>query len=561
MDYREQYDHWINSEHIEEEHKSILRKMSEDEIYEAFYKNAEFGTAGMRGIMGMGTNRLNIYTIRMASKGLAKMLLANKSAGDISVAIAYDTRNNSIAFAEETAKVLAAEGIKAYLFDRYSPVPLLSYGVRHLSCDAGVVITASHNTKEYNGFKVYDNTGSQMNPDLASVISNNIDDMADKLAIEVSDINDKNIEVIGSEISDAFMKEAELCGKAKEEGYDEGAAAEDLKVVYTSIHGAGRDFVMDTLKAAGFKNVTLVESQAEFDGDFPTVKKPNPEDSQALKEATDIAFARGADIVIGTDPDCDRIGVGVIDGNKVTYLTGNETGVLLIDYLLRFIGKDRKKTVITSIVTSELGPILAKDNGVEVIRTLTGFKFIGEVMNAMAAEGRESEILMGYEESYGYLTGTHARDKDGVSSAVAICRMAAYHKSKGKKLTDILEDIFNKYGYWVDSQQSLIYEGSDGELAMKEIMKTLRDKKASIFSGEGNERDSISSVKYEDYSEGTGALPKANVLKYTFEDNSWIAVRPSGTEPKIKVYYCIRGNTRAEAMAKRDKAKETIMLI
>ena len=563
MKHREEYESWMASDSLTTGEKEILRQMSHEEIYEAFYKDVEFGTAGMRGIMGPGTNRINRYTIRMAARGLAEMLRkrAEPFGGRIpSVAIAYDTRNNSEEFAQETAAVLAAAGVKAYLFDRYSPVPLLSYAVRELHCDGGVVITASHNTSEYNGFKVYDETGCQMKPEAAGIIAANMKALDNPLDIETARINStQTVDIIGEDICDGFLETIRSCGSNKEAGYDEEAAAGDLGVVYTSIHGAGRDFVMSTLSANGFSNLTLVKEQAEFDGNFPTVKKPNPEDAEALEKAAEIAVAEGKDIIIGTDPDCDRIGVGVIDRNgdgvKVTYLTGNETGALLIDYLSRTAEKTESRRVITTIVTGEMGPAIAQSKGIAVDRTLTGFKYIGEIMNSLEAEGREEEFLMGYEESYGYLMGLHARDKDGVSTALAVCRMAAYHKATGKTLTDVLEELREEHGYWMDSQNSLVYEGAAGEQTMKAIMERLRELKSSIFQGVAHV---LGRAGYTDYSLGAGGLDKADVLKYTFEDSSWVAVRPSGTEPKIKIYYCIRGSDREEAENKILRAAECV---
>ncbi|MDO5415371.1 MAG: phospho-sugar mutase [Bacillota bacterium] len=518
MDYKNIYERWVNSSNITEEERNQLKSMTEDEVYEAFYKYAEFGTAGMRGIMGLGTNRLNTYTIRMAAKGMADMLGEGAS-----VAVAYDTRNNSVEFADETAKVLAAAGIKVYLFDRYSPVPLLSFAVRHLNCDGGVVITASHNTSEYNGFKVYDNTGCQMNTELAGKIAANIAALNDELNIPVVSLDDDNIQHVGDEVIEAFLKAIDGIGD-----FGDKEAVSNLDIVYTSIHGSGRDYVLEALENAGFNNVTLIQEQAEFDGDFPTVKKPNPEDKAAFTIAEGVAIPQKADIIIGTDPDCDRIGIGVVEGEKVTYLSGNQAGALLIDYLAR-TGNPEGKKLITTIVTGEMGPMIAKSYGVEVTKVLTGFKYIGEIMNNMNLD----EYFMGYEESYGYLPGTHARDKDGVSAALSICQMAAYWKAQGKTLADVLSELYAKHGYWIDRQQSFTFEGSEGEKKIKQLMVDLKASGKEVFS-------KVSEVKEVlDYNEGIDGLPASNVLKYVFGNGSWIAARPSGTEPKIKFYYCI----------------------
>lgn len=527
MEYKKIYEEWTNSQYLTEEEKQILREMQDEEVYEAFYKYAEFGTAGMRGIMGLGTNRLNKYTIRMASKGLAELLGKGSK-----VAVAYDTRNNSKEFAVETAKVLAAAGIKVFIFDRYSPVPLLSYTIRTLGCDGGVVITASHNTREYNGFKVYDNTGCQMNEDMAGRIASNIAALDDELAIATAQPDDENIEYIGEDIIDGFLEAVGKCDTGIA-----GEAAADINIVYTSLHGSGRDYVLKTLQSAGFSKVRLVDEQADFNGDFPTVGKPNPEDKAAFTIAEKIALAENADIIIGTDPDCDRIGIGVVNNGSVKYLTGNQTGVLLIDFLAGMNDNNAGRKLVTTIVTSDMGKAVAESYGIDVIRTFTGFKNIGAEMNRMTP----SEFFMGYEESYGYLPGDHARDKDGVSSALVICQMAAYWKSQGKNLIEVLSALYDKHGHWIDEQQSFVFEGSAGAEKISEIMADFRSKGAELFECTGNAGSLI------DYSQGINGLPPANVLIFTFDGGSWIAVRPSGTEPKIKFYYCINAAAEEEA--------------
>lgn len=538
MEFKMIYDEWAASPALTDEEKAELAAMSEEDIYESFYKYAEFGTAGMRGIMGLGTNRLNKYTIRMASKGLAQLLGEGSK-----VAVAYDTRNNSVEFAKETAKVLAAAGIKVYLFDRYSPVPLLSYAVRELGCDGGVVITASHNTSEYNGFKVYDNTGCQMNEEMAGKIAANIDALTDGLAVATAELDSENIEYVGDELIDKFIEAVAAC----DTGIDK-AAAEDIKIVYTSLHGSGRDYVLNTLERAGFTQVSLVEQQAEFDGDFPTVAKPNPEDKAAFAIAEEIALSNGADVIIGTDPDCDRIGIGVVKDGSVECLTGNQTGVLLIEFLARMDEKAAGKKLITTIVTSDMGRVAAESYGVDVIKTFTGFKNIGAVMNEL----KPGQYFMGYEESYGYLPGEHARDKDGVSAALVICQMAAYWKSQGKSLLEALDELYGKHGYWIDRQQSFTFEGSAGVEKMASIMETFRNKGTEVFAGAGDVEEFL------DYSKGIDGFPPANVLKFMFAGGSWIAIRPSGTEPKIKFYYCITAPNKQDAEDKFDSLKKCI---
>ena len=536
MQYENEYEIWLKSPHIDEEDKQRLLSMNEEDKKECFYKTLEFGTAGMRGRMGLGPNRVNKYTIRLAAKVLADMLGVGAR-----VAIAYDTRNNSQSFAEEAAKVLAEEGIKVYLFDRYSPVPLLSFTVRELGCDAGIVITASHNTKEYNGFKVYDNTGCQMRPEFTKKIADNIDAIADKLSIGASDedvhredCHNHNIEFIGDEVCDKFIKNVLKCSTGAESSFKD-----NLRVVYTPIHGSGRDFVTKALAEGGFENVSMVETQADFNGSFPTVRKPNPEDEEALSMAAEVALEKDADIIIGTDPDCDRIGVAVRDGEQIKYLTGNQMGALLVEFLAEQ-GVQEGKTLITSIVTGELGAEIARSYGINVIKTLTGFKYIGSIMNSM----KDDEFFMGYEESYGYLVGNYARDKDAVSAALVICEIAAYYKSKDMMLTEVLELLYKKYGYFLDKQESFEFDGISGHEKMTEIMKNLRKTGKRIFQ---NSASSNIIKSFLDYSEGIEGLPKADILKYVMHDGSWIAVRPSGTEPKIKIYYCIKGKSEAEA--------------
>ena len=526
MDYMKIYDRWLKSPHLDDDDRRRLEKMTEDEIYEAFYKRLAFGTAGMRGIMGPGTNRINRYTVRMATRGLAELLGKGSR-----VAIAYDTRNGSKYFAGEAARVLAACGIEALLFDRYSPVPLLSFAVRDLKCDGGIVITASHNMPEYNGFKVYDETGCQLSAPLAAKIAASVDELEDELDIEVADADDPLIKTIGQDVIDRFMDAVQRCGVDVDAG-----AERDLKVVYTPIHGSGREYVLETLRRAGFEDVILVKEQAEYNGDFPTVKKPNPEEKAVFRIAEGIATENGADIIIGTDPDSDRLGAGAMHEGRIVYLSGNQTGALLVDFLARMRPSDGK-TLITSIVTGDMGPDIAKTHGVDTVRTFTGFKDLGAEMNRMD----EGDIFMVYEESYGYLTGTHTRDKDGISTAMLMCQMAAYWKQRKKTLVDVLDMLYDEYGYYIDDQMSFVFEGAEGARRISSIMDRLRGSGAEEFS------EVAGDVDVTDYSVGAGGAAEANVLKYVFANGSWLAARPSGTEPKIKFYYCIKGEDRGRA--------------
>lgn len=544
MDYKKLYEKWINSPHLDESDRKVLSQMSDDEIYESFYKRLSFGTAGMRGIMGLGTNRINKYTIRMAAKGLADLLGEGAS-----VAIAYDTRNNSKEFAEEAAGVLAAAGIKAFLFDRYSPVPLLSFTVRDMKCDGGIVITASHNMPAYNGFKVYDNTGCQMGSSLAGKISENIESMEDGLDIDVADMEDDNISYIGQDVIDRFMDAVQRCRVQVDTG-----AMEALKIVYTPIHGSGREYVLDTLKRCGFGNVTLVGEQADYNGDFPTVIKPNPEEKAVFHIAEKIALDNDADIIIGTDPDSDRVGVGIRHNGKIVYLSGNQIGVLFADFLGMMRPAEGKK-LITSVVTGDMGPDVAGSYGVETIRTFTGFKDLASEMNRLD----DDKIFMAYEESYGYLLGTHIRDKDGISSSMIMCQMAAYWKQKGYTLIDVMEQLFDRHGYYIDDQSSFVFEGAAGTEKISSIMKFFREEGQAVFDGIAGLKEVI------DYSKGAEGIAEANVLKYIFEDGSWLAARPSGTEPKIKFYYCVKDKDRQNAenmhVRLKDKVKKSVDMI
>lgn len=536
MDYREEYSRWLKSAHLSVEEKEILEKMSDEEIRDAFYRRLEFGTAGMRGVMGLGTNRINRYTIRMASKGLAETLGRGAR-----VVIAYDTRKDSPYFAKEAARVLAAAGIDAMIFDRYSPVPLLSFAVRDLKCDGGIVITASHNIKEYNGFKVYDSTGCQICSGPAKAIEDSISHIDDKLGIDAADIEDRHISYIGQEVVDRFMKAVLKCGDL---GDDD---TEDLRVVYTPLHGSGREYVMEALKTAGFHDIILIREQSDYNGEFPTVRKPNPEDPAVFAIAEKRAMDEDADIIIGTDPDSDRIGVGVRHDGRIVYLSGNQTGTLLVDFICRNREAAGKK-LITSIVTGDMGPTVAESHGAGVIRTYTGFKNLGEAMNMLD----EDDILMAYEESFGYLTGTHIRDKDGISTALVVCRMAAYWKKKGATLIDALEELYGIYGYHIDDQSSFVKKGEEGARKISSVMERLRKDRGKTFDGIADVRRML------DYSEGIEGLEPDNVLKYIMDNGSWLAVRPSGTEPKIKFYYCIKGEDRKNAEELHMKLKKCI---
>lgn len=534
------YNRWLNNSYIDEADREELKKMTEDEIHEAFYKNVEFGTSGMRGIMGLGINRLNKYTIRMAAKGLAELVGEGAS-----IVIAYDTRNNSKSFAQETAMVLAAAGVKVYLFDRYSPVPLLSYATRKLGCAGGVAITASHNMKQYNGFKVYDSTGCQLDPEKAGFIAEYIKKISDDLVVETACLKHENIVMIGDEVITDYLEAVDKCK------FDMAAdITAELNVMYTPIHGSGRDYVMKALTSAGFDKVKLVDAQADYNGEFPTVRKPNPEEPECFDVAIACAEGTDTDIIIGTDPDSDRIGAVIKHNSEFICLSGNQIGNLLIDFLAKQ-QECKGKKLITTIVTSEMGAEIARSYDIDVKRTLTGFKYICGYMNEMDPE----EFFMGYEESYGYLVGTHTRDKDAVSAAVVLCQMAAYYKHQGKTLIDVMNDLYEKHGFYIDEQESFVFRGSKGAEKINEIMMKLREEGEFAFSEVGPMKE------IKDYRSGVDGLPLSNVFKYIFENGSWVAVRPSGTEPKIKFYYCIKGSDRIASQKMYDKLKKSVAII
>lgn len=525
MDIHEKYEYWLTfDDNTKNELESITDKK---EIEDRFYKDLEFGTGGLRGTMGAGANRMNKYTVGKATKGLCEYL-KNEFAGEKSVVIAYDSRNNSKAFAECAAEVLCYNGIKTFLFEEIMPTPVLSFSVRYLNCNAGIVITASHNPKEYNGYKVYDKYGCQLVPQYADKVISYINDVKDIKSVKHMNLNmalsNGYLTYIGDEVLNSYISEVEKMAVYKE--------ASDLKIVYTPLHGTGNIPVRKVLSDMSF-DVSVVKEQAVADGNFTTVRSPNPEEKDALNMALEQAKRANADLVIGTDPDCDRVGVGVLHNGEYTLLTGNQTGALLVDFYLKFKKQslNPKSTLVKTIVTNDLGAEIARKNGLNVVETLTGFKYIGDQITKYEKTG-ENEFLIGYEESYGYLVGTYARDKDAVVASMLICEMAAYYKKNKMTLVDALNVLYSEYGFYLDALDSFVLKGKDGASRIKNIMSYFRANKATVFPN-------ITDVK--DYSTGIGDLPKSNVLKFFLKGGSWIAVRPSGTEPKLKMYYSVRG--------------------
>lgn len=521
MNYTEKYQSWLSFADEEMKSELLSIKDNEKEIEDRFYKDLAFGTGGLRGIMGAGTNRMNKYTVGKATLGLADYL-KSKFDGEIKVAVAYDSRNNSSYFAKISAEIFANCGFKVYLYDTLVPVPVLSFTTAYLGCNAGVMITASHNPKEYNGYKVYDSKGCQFCTEDAENAIGFINKINNFSSIPFGNETEGNITLIGEETLSAFLSEVK-----KQSLYDEKS---DLKIVYTPLHGTGNIPVRRMLEGL---DVTVVKEQEFPDGNFSTVRSPNPEEKDALLIAVEKAKEIGADIVLGTDPDCDRVGIAVRDNNgEYVLFTGNQTGALLVKFVLN-MKKDRlnsKSTIVKTIVTSELGANIARKLGLKVEETLTGFKYIGDKINKYEETG-SNEFIIGYEESYGYLVGTHARDKDAVVSSMLICQMASWYKNQGKTLIDGLNEIYAEYGFYLDALDSFVLKGKDGAEKIESIMSYFREKGTSLFDG---------IEKIIDYSQGIDDLPKENVLKFIWKDGSWIAVRPSGTEPKIKIYYCIK---------------------
>lgn len=539
MDYLEKYKNWLAF--ADENTKSELEAITDQkEIEDRFYKDLAFGTGGLRGVMGAGSNRMNKYTVGKATLGLARYLLS-KNNSNVSVAIAYDTRNNSQYFAKTAAGVFASQGIKVYIYDTVVPVPVLSFTTHYLNCTAGVMITASHNPKEYNGYKVYDAKGCQFcTEDAKNAIGfiNAIEDYSSIEFLEESPL----INYIGEKELSAFLAEVK-----KQSLYEEKS---DLKIVYTPLHGTGNIPVRRMLEGL---DVTVVKEQEMPDGNFSTVRSPNPEEKDALNIAIEKAKEIGADLVLGTDPDCDRVGIAVKDGSDYKLFTGNQTGALLVKFVLEMkkAQLNEKSTLVKTIVTSELGANIGRKFGLRVEETLTGFKYIGDKINKYEETG-EQEFVIGYEESYGYLVGTHARDKDAVVSSMLICQMAAWYKNQGKTLVDGLNEIYDEYGYYLDFLDSFVLKGKDGAEKIQSLMTYFRDTDKALFNG-------IDEII--DYSNGIGDLPKENVLKYIWQDGSWMAVRPSGTEPKIKVYYSIVDKNRENAQSRLDDIRAKIKTI
>ncbi|MCH4889319.1 phospho-sugar mutase [Acidaminobacter sp. JC074] len=562
MDYKKKYNEWLNNDYFSDEFRQELKSIENDEkeIEERFYKDMEFGTGGMRGTIGAGTNRMNEYVIRKASQGFCNFALNRYK--ENSIVIAHDCRHKSPEFALETALVFAANGVKAYLFESLRSTPELSYAVRHLNASVGVVVTASHNPPAYNGYKVYGDDGCQLLP---------VD--ADKVVEEVNKI--QSFDEVKYMTKEEAIEKGLLVYLDEQQDNDyldmvESAAidpnviaeVEDLKIVYSALHGTGARPIELIMKRRGLKHFYPVKEQMVADSNFSTLKSPNPEDVSAFEYGIELAKEKDADVVIATDPDCDRVGVVVKHEGDYVALNGNQTGVLLVDYVLGNT-KDmpEKPFLVNTIVTSGMAEKIIKSYGAELMSTLTGFKFIGEQIKLH--EDGSKQFLFGYEESYGYLAGTHVRDKDAVIATMLVVEMVATYKKQGKTLMDVLDGLYKKVGYYQESLTSIVLEGKAGLEKIARVMSSLREN--PIQSVAGLEMDKVMDCLDQTITSKEGkvdnGLPKSNVLKYYLEDGSWFAARPSGTEPKLKVYFSVVGDTREHCLEKLAKVEKEVLEI
>ena len=570
MDYKEEYKKWCEDPSFDKETRKELLSIKDDEeeIKDRFYKELEFGTAGLRGVIGMGTNRMNKYTVGKATQGLANYIL-EQGTQDKGVAISYDSRRMSDEFSLQTALILNANGIKTYLFESLRPVPELSFAVRQLGCTAGIMITASHNPPKYNGYKVYWDDGSQIVAPRDKDIINKVRAISDFKEIKTMNkedaIKDGLFNIVGKEMDDKYIETLKSKILNPEIVREQG---KDLKIVYTPLHGTGNMVAERLLNELGFKNVYVVPEQAKPDGNFPTVDYPNPEDKKAFKLALELAKRVDADVVLATDPDADRLGIYAKDTKTGEYMpyTGNMSALLIAEYR---ISQMKEKGIlpkdgmfITTIVSSDLAKAIAANYGLECIEVLTGFKNIGAVMKK-AEENHDKTYVFGFEESYGCLIGDYARDKDGIAAVMSLCEAAAYYRAQGITLWDQMNNIYKKYGYYKEDQVSIVMEGAEGAEKIKEMMTAMRNKdiekigKYKVLTFKDVERDYVKDMLTG--KEGKTGLPKSNVLYYALEDNCWCCVRPSGTEPKIKLYFGVKGSSAENATEELEKLKDDMV--
>ncbi|AHC41450.1 MULTISPECIES: phospho-sugar mutase [Bacillus] len=569
MSWSKSYERWNQAEQLDSELKKLLADAEGNEqmLEDFFYKNLEFGTGGMRGEIGPGTNRMNIYTVRKASAGLAAYIAKQgEDAKKRGVAIAYDSRHKSPEFAMEAAKTLASQGIQTYVFDELRPTPELSFAVRKLNAYAGIVVTASHNPPEYNGYKVYGDDGAQLPPKEADIVIAEVNAIENELTIQVEDeqsLKEKGlIKIIGEEIDKPYTEKLTSISV-----HPELSDEVDVSVVFTPLHGTANKPVRRGLEALGYKNVTVVKEQELPDPDFSTVKSPNPEEHAAFEYAIKLGEEQNADILVATDPDADRLGIAVKNSEgKYTVLTGNQTGALLLHYLL----SEKKKqgtlpengVVMKTIVTSELGRAVASSFGLDTVDTLTGFKFIGEKIKEYEKSGQYT-FQFGYEESYGYLIGDFARDKDAIQAALLAVEVCAFYKKQGMSLYDALLSIFKEYGYYREGLKSLTLKGKQGAEQISAILTSFRNDPPKQMAGkqimQAEDYSTGKRTVFADHHEEDIDLPKSNVLKYFLEDGSWFCLRPSGTEPKVKFYFAVKGTSLQDSEQRLAALSEAVM--
>lgn len=560
--HNEKYEMWLNSPYVDEGLKEELKGIAkiDSEIEDRFYKELEFGTGGMRGKIGAGTNRINSVTVAKATQGIANYLIEKYINEEISAAIAYDSRNMSKEFAQKAACVFAANNINVYLFDGLRPTPELSYAVRYFGCKAGIVITASHNPPEYNGYKVYDEFGGQVVQDANKIIEKINEVRLEQIKLSELEGNEK-IKLIGNDVDTSYINEIKKLSMRND-------IDKNIKIIYTPLHGTGNKPVRRVLSEMAYDNVFVVREQEEPDPEFSTVKSPNPEEISSFEAAIKKAGELDGEIILGTDPDCDRVGLVVRHEGEFIPLNGNQTGALLLNYLLAALDEQGKipenPAIVKTVVTSEVADCIASKYNVTTFDTLTGFKYIAELMQKFE-ETKEYNFLFGYEESYGYLAGTFVRDKDAVIASMLICEMAAYYKKKGKTLIDVLNEIYEEHGYYIEETVSLSFSGVTGQNKMKAIMEYFRENKISSLAGKTiptiNDYKMCTSSNLINGTTVRLNYPKSDVLKFSFEDGSWLVLRPSGTEPKLKVYFSINGENKDKSAEALEKIKSEILSI
>lgn len=562
LNFLTEYKRWVSLVKNDQDLVNQLKNYTDSQIEDAFYRNLEFGTGGLRGVIGAGTNRINIYTVAKATQGLSNYLL-KKYGKSSSVVIGYDSRIKSDIFAETASSVFAANGIKVHLWPTLNPVPTVSFATRYLNAAAGVMITASHNPAKYNGYKVYGADGCQITTEAAKEIYEQIESIDIFKDINFGDFNssikDNIIEYISNEVLTAYIE------IVKEQSVLFGDVVNrEVSIVYSPLNGAGYIPVTRALTEMGYSNITVVEEQRLPDGNFPTCPYPNPEIKEAMQLGIEYAQKNNADLLLATDPDCDRVGIAVKnENNEFVLLSGNETGLLLFDYICSQRTKHNKMPknpiMVKTVVTMDMAEKIAEDYGVKTINVLTGFKFIGEQIGILESKNKEDSYIFGFEESYGYLTGTYVRDKDAVNGACMICEMFSFYKSQGISLLDKLNELFKKYGYCMNTLHCFEFEGALGFSKMQNIMKTFRENVGAEF-----EIDSFAGKKIKkvlDYSNGIDGLPKSNVLKYLLDDGCSVVIRPSGTEPKIKIYISVSASTKQDAVVVDKNMLEDVLKI